>query len=307
MRSLKALRHVHGGKFTIQSGIGPKEKRDYWLIWHSLQSHPVGAVTRSAEIHRSWAMRYHMQERPEWRRSLRVYSLVYVLRGGGVFLGPKGPERPIREGDLLCLFPGVGHVYAPHPGTSWDEINVEFSGPVFDAWTGADLLDPAQPIRHLEPIPYWRRRFHQVVLPLARKRRETTLEDAARLVGLIAEMCGTWKSPARPAGLLWAERARKQLLSLPLDHDLDLVRVARSQGLTEQAYRKKFKRLCGVTPTLFRSRHLVEQACHLLCATDKPIKEIAYALGFGNEFYFMRRFKQITGWPPGEYRRLHPQ
>ena len=302
MRSLKALSHAHGGKLTIQSGRVSGKNRDYWLIMESFHGLPAGGITRSAQIHRSWGMDQHRQENA--RRKLKVYSLIYLTQGGGTFSDDRQKtERPILSGDLLCLFPGIGHVYTPLPGTQWNEINIEFSGPAFDAWVGAGLIDPAEPIRHLEPVASWLKRFHEVVLPLAPKGAAPTLADTGRLIALIAEMCATWQHPQLDTEVEWANRARSQLLTLPARKPLDLVSTAKNFGLGEQAYRKKFKRLCGVTPTTFRSRHLIEQACHHLIGSNLSMKEIAFSLGFGTEFYFSRRFKQITGVSPGEYRR----
>lgn len=306
MSSLKALTHAYGGKLTVQSGINGTETRDYWLIMESFHGLPAGGLTRSAQIHRSWGMAVHRAEN-SFRR-LRVYSLIYLLEGCGTFSTERDPAgRPVRAGDLFCLFPGIGHLYTPDPGTRWNEINVEFQGPAFDAWTGAGLLDPAEPVRHLEPTGYWLKRFHETVLPVAKKGGEPTLADTGRLIALIAEMCSTWTQSQSDAETDWANEARTRLLALPPDKTLDLVKEAKGFGLGEQAYRKKFKRLCGVTPTTFRSRHLIELACHELRGTHRGIKEIAYSLGFRTEFYFFRRFRQITGISPGEYRRRTTQ
>lgn len=302
MRSLKALSHTHGGKLTVQSGRRPGESRDYWLIKESFHGLPAGGITRSAQIHRSWGMEQHRLENV--RRKLKTYSLIYLTKGEGSFSDERRKtEQPIRSGDLLCLFPGIGHVYTPTPGTRWNEINIEFSGPAFDAWIGKGLVDPAEPIRHIEPVSYWLKRFHEVVLPMAPKGTDPILADTGRLIALIAEMCSTWQHTQLDIEVEWSNRARSQLMALPARKPLDLVSEAKSFGLGEQAYRKKFKRLCGVTPSTFRSRHLIEQACHHLIGSNLSIKEIAFSLGFGTEFYFFRRFKQITGVSPGEYRR----
>ncbi len=302
MRPLKALSLAHGGKYTVQSGINPRDKRDYWLIMESFHAPASGGITRSAQIHRSWAMQQQLAE-GIWR-TMSVYSLIYVTEGEGWFRDGRRKEAlPVSTGDVLCLFPGIAHAYGPPPGKRWNEINVEFSGPVFDAWMGAGLLDPAQPVRHLGPARTWLRRFHDVVIPLAKRGAEQTLRDAGRLVALIAEMCATWQTPRLDADVEWAGRARARLLAMPVEADLSLVAEARHFGLGEQAYRKKFKRLCGITPTLFRSRHLVELACHRLISGHESVKTVGLTSGFGSEFYFSRRFKQITGMSPGEYRR----
>ena len=304
--SLKVLSDTHGGKYTVQSGIIQGETRDYWLIMESFHALPTGGITRSAQIHRSWGM--INQHREKTFRRLKVFSLVYLLDGEGFFSDERGKtDEPVRAGDLLCLFPDVGHVYCPLPGTRWNEINIEFSGPAFSAWTGTDLLDPAEPIRRLAPVDYWLGRFHESVLPVAKPGREPALVDTGRLIALISEMCSTWLRPQSDHAMEWIHTARAWLINLPPTVPLNLVKAAKALGLGEQAYRKKFKRLCGVSPTTFRSRNLIEQACHELRGTDRGIKDIAYSLGFRTEFYFFRRFRQITGLSPGEYRRRSTQ
>ncbi len=46
-----------------------------------------------------------------------------------------------------------------------------------------------------------------------------------------------------------------------------------------------------------------ERAIELLCRTEKPIKQVALAVGFADEKSFARAFKEWTGHSPGEYRR----
>ncbi len=45
---------------------------------------------------------------------------------------------------------------------------------------------------------------------------------------------------------------------------------------------------------------------NLLLSTEYPLKAIAQATGFSNEFYFSRCFRDFYGMPPGEYRRKNP-
>ena len=48
------------------------------------------------------------------------------------------------------------------------------------------------------------------------------------------------------------------------------------------------------------------RARNLLLSTEYPLKAIAQATGFSNEFYFSRCFRDFYGMPPGEYRRKNP-
>ena len=45
------------------------------------------------------------------------------------------------------------------------------------------------------------------------------------------------------------------------------------------------------------------RACNLLRTTEMPLKAVAAAVGFSNEFYFNRLFAREYGRPPGEFRR----
>jgi AraC-like DNA-binding protein len=307
MEPLETLCARYGGKFSKQRGSWSDKRRDYWLVFEALHPIAAGYVSRSAQIHNSWGMRWHFVE--EQLRTLACYSLVLITRGSGSYRDVHTREDlEVSAGDLICIFPGQGHAYCPKPGETWDEINIEFVGPAFDCWMGVGLLDPHEPVRHLassgspDKIAYWQQRFYDVVLPLAKSETfEPRLSDTGRMLALITEMCESWQSTSCDVELQWINDAKKALKELPLHTKPDYEELARSFGLGEQAYRKKFKRLSGLTPVEYRSRLQIEAACHLLIS-EKPIKEIGYDLGFGSYYYFSRRFKQLTGMTPGEYR-----
>jgi len=47
-----------------------------------------------------------------------------------------------------------------------------------------------------------------------------------------------------------------------------------------------------------------ERARHALTDGDRSICAIALSNGFSDQAHFTRRFKEVIGVPPGEYRRL---
>jgi AraC-like DNA-binding protein len=300
---LARLSHIHGGNYFVQNGSHGLWPRGYWLIFESMYRMPGGSVFRGSQIHHSWAMQHAMQSRPFQMRKLSHYSLSYMIRGKGRYYDVNHPHGiALSSGDLICMFPGQEHVYAPDPGTRWDEININFTGEVFNSWVGLNLLDPTQPVRHLEPIDHWLNQIHNLVLPLAKPDRKPTITDTGKLVALISQMCEVWQKPMADAQAQWLEQAQQHLRDWPLREPLDLEHLAQYFSITQQTYRKKFKHLSGMTPTNFHARHVIEQACHRLRDTSVPLKQIADELGFGSEYYFSRRFKQIAGMPPGTYR-----
>ncbi len=71
---------------------------------------------------------------------------------------------------------------------------------------------------------------------------------------------------------------------------------SRTSHLVTRLYGMPFRRL------LLNER--LNRARNLLLSTDYPLKAIAQATGFATEFYFNRAFREFSGLPPGEYRKV---
>ena len=286
-------RAIVGGRTSV---------RRYWLLFDSPRAPGPGCLVRSSRIVDSWGMRPRLEQDLSFRRTLDWYGLVYVHRGSGTFYDAHG-SRPVRAGDLICLFPGVPHAYGPDADERWDEINVDFSGPAFAAWQGPGMLDPDEPVRHLKPIGYWLSRFNELVGSVSRAHGIPTLRDTGKLLELIAHMITDWQPAADKSANRWLEEVEVQLDEIPIGREVDFGRIAGSFDLGEQAFRKKFRRLTGITPAQYRAKRLIEQACLILEQSNETSRSIARRLGFESEFYFSRRFKQFVGTSPREYRR----
>lgn len=68
-----------------------------------------------------------------------------------------------------------------------------------------------------------------------------------------------------------------------------------------------FKEITGTSPVQYLISCRVEHACSLLLETTNPILDISMDCGFENVSYFIRKFKQLKGCTPREYRSLHKE
>src|SRR5690606_30265085 len=101
--------------------------------------------------------------RPDFR-VFGQYAVVYVHAGEGRYVDESGLDRAIVPGDLIYVFPTLGHRYGPLEGATWEELFLVFDGPVCRLWQEAGLLDPRRPVGHLTPIGHWRRRWESVLV-----------------------------------------------------------------------------------------------------------------------------------------------
>ena len=74
-------------------------------------------------------------------------------------------------------------------------------------------------------------------------------------------------------------------------------------GMTESSFSRYFRRATGNTFTDFVNRLRINKACQLLMETDRYITNVCYDVGFNNVANFNRRFLQVKGMTPKEFRR----
>ncbi len=100
------------------------------------------------------------------------------------------------------------------------------------------------------------------------------------------------------------EIARAQsLLDAAEFHFTDMEELARKCGLSRSVFFRKFREQTGTSPQHYRERRILRQAASLLETTDLTLAEIAVRTGFSDLYYFSRRFKNIYGISPGQYRQ----
>ena len=74
-------------------------------------------------------------------------------------------------------------------------------------------------------------------------------------------------------------------------------------GMSESRFSRFFKRATGNTFVDFVNRVRINRACQLLMESERTITHICYDVGFNNVANFNRRFLEIKGMTPSEFRR----
>jgi len=88
-----------------------------------------------------------------------------------------------------------------------------------------------------------------------------------------------------------------------LNEPLRISTLAAVTGVSPSHFFSLFKSATGFTPIAFFTGLRIQRACELLRDPQLSIKEAADLIGYGDQFYFTRVFKQVIGIPPSEYRR----
>lgn len=249
---------------------------------------PLGGITLAGTIRNS----------PGWgHRRFRVlgsFALVLVVDGGGLYQDANGLKLEVATGDMLFLFPELGHWYSPRAKGRWSEIYAVFEGPIFETLRTAGILRTSTPKTHLDDLYETNRRL-RTILEMA---GEAQSRAVAHLAAFLTELLAETPELSRESGLA---RARA-LLDANLDSEPDWQAVAAESGWAYETFRKRFGEAYGLSPARYRFQRRIEAAKSLLRDTRLANKEIAAMLGFADEFHFSKRFKQAEGRSPRHYR-----
>ena len=85
--------------------------------------------------------------------------------------------------------------------------------------------------------------------------------------------------------------------------EIELDDIARESGLSRPHFYRLFRSQTGVTPNLYLNTLLMERALDALVATESPIADIGFDLGFSSQSGFTRFFAGNVGMAPTDYRR----
>lgn len=233
-------------------------------------------------------------------RTLQAYQFALISSGAGQLDAAPDLDTTHRvtAGDVLLLYPGVWHRFAPDPTTGWCEHWIELTGSALDRVMEDGFFPVARPI--------WKG-GHSAAGIFAEIHRLATSDPlgnqpALSTLGLrlLAEFCQSRKEPSRGRSRL-VERARRALIEAP--HSARLYEaIAVDLGVSYSTLRRLFREETGMSMKSFHDEVRIRRACELLRSSDQTIKEVAGHLGFNSTFHFSAQFRKATGLPPSVWR-----
>ncbi|WP_309396331.1 AraC family transcriptional regulator [Cerasicoccus maritimus] len=79
--------------------------------------------------------------------------------------------------------------------------------------------------------------------------------------------------------------------------------LATECGYSADYFTRVFKKIMHCSPQRYQVYARINKACLLLRDSDLLIKQIALQLGYCNEYFFSRQFKEVIGRSPSDYRK----
>ncbi|WP_409340865.1 ABC transporter substrate-binding protein [Paenibacillus sp. MBLB4367] len=87
-------------------------------------------------------------------------------------------------------------------------------------------------------------------------------------------------------------------------HNITVKQLAQLASVSQWQYTPIFQELTGKKPLDYLTELRINRSKELLLNSSEPLREIAKQVGFTDEYYYNRRFRQTTGTTPKQYARL---
>ena len=109
-------------------------------------------------------------------------------------------------------------------------------------------------------------------------------------------------------GLLkWRLEKVRRYVDANLGETIGLADMAAAAGLSRMHFAAQFRAATGVRPHDYLVDRRIDRACELLSATDMPIAEVAFSVGFQTQSHFTTVFKRRVRETPFRWRRSRMQ
>ncbi|MDR3709634.1 MAG: AraC family transcriptional regulator [Capsulimonadaceae bacterium] len=251
------------------------------ILFHGSGECPLGTISLIMSVQNAPGV---MPRRP--MRIYGHYAAVYITRGSGWYSDANGCEHVVREGDIIFVFPELGHIYTPDSGTTWDEVYTVFDGPAFELLRSVGLLDSSRPIRRGLEAQVWIDRLTTIANSSHDDTAVARTRQTIQLLELLTEVLAV-DDPSGPRDEVpphWASLACG-VLATNLGQSCTVDELARKMNMSADSFRRRFRADVGVSPIEYRQRKRIELACLLLTSTSMTHAQIAQRLGFSDEYH----------------------
>jgi AraC-like DNA-binding protein len=236
-------------------------------------------------------------------RALPQFHIIYITKGKGIFEA-EGKTHTVSPGSVFFLLPGVKHRYKPVFEAGWHEYWVGFQGKNFSKLQEEGILSREHTFSEIGLHDSMIAAFNMIIDEVKAQAPLFQLKACAGIFSLIAEILTRNRRKDQINNYQKIVEKAKYLMEENIFSAINLSNISRQIGLSTSRFTEIFKTYTSMTPYQYYIQLKIRKAADLLEQKDASIKEVAYSLGFEDQYYFSRFFKKKTGVAPSSWRKL---
>jgi AraC-like DNA-binding protein len=267
----------------------------------SASSHPLLYPLMPTDIGWYPQARYHYCAR---ETGAPEHILILCAAGSGWYEFNR-QMRPLQAGEALFLPRSQAHIYGASESDPWSIHWVHFVGSSADYLVNQllngihTLKVDAEAMRHLDQL--FRQCYDLFLGGFVLHRLIYVSQILHHILGCLVFHNRAF-SPTQRTSRFHNLDATLAYLQDNLDQPLTLREMADHAELSVSHFSHLFREQTGYSPMDYFIHLKIQHACTLLTLTRKTIREISFAIGYDDPYYFSRIFKKVMGLSPRAYR-----
>ncbi len=238
----------------------------------------------------------------KWGPGVRdVYGLHYIVSGQGV-LETRNRAYRLHAGEGFIIFPDNEVYYYPDQDDPWEYLWIEFSGDEAQQLLSMTELTPDRPVVPAAPINLGSL-YVRIENPITQPYEQ--LRADAKLYLLLSYYMEYYPRATERDGTDYVSLAQAYIERNYWKSTLTVMDIVSAVNIDRSHLFRLFKEATGMSVSAYLSAYRMRRACELLQTSGLSIKSIAYSVGYKDQLYFSKRFKEATSHTPSEYATLH--
>jgi len=236
-------------------------------------------------------------------RVLPEFQMVYISSGEGIF-DSGGVTYQVKPGSLLLVLPGIKHSYKPLQETGWHEYWVGFKGAYFSGLIEAGRFSPEQVFFEVGLYDSILSIFNLIFDEVRTQRPLYQMKACAAILSLVAEVLARERRSDQPNFYQQIVEKAKYFMESNIFSAINLSAISDQLGISTSRLNEIFKTYTSMTPYQYYIHIKIHRAEGLLEQEGSQVKEVAYKMGFDDQYYFSRLFKNKTGVSPSDWNKF---
>ncbi len=228
----------------------------------------------------------------------QMYSVLYYIKKGKGYLSCEGKTIPLEEGNCYFIPAGTRFSYWCDEGEEIEKVFFHFS------LISATHFDLFNQIHEAYSVPLLEIDAEGIFDSYGKDRYWNMMNVKVilyRTISYFVEKTGLNQKPVR----IYSDTVEKIMhyIQQNLSVQLKTEKIAKKLFISESKIRKLFKVETGMTVGDYIDELIFLNARRMLMKKGISLWDISTKLGFCDQFYFSRRFKEKFGITPSQYRK----
>ncbi|MDD6302704.1 MAG: AraC family transcriptional regulator [Bacillales bacterium] len=235
------------------------------------------------------------------------YLLHFVLDGQGYLFTPSGQTIFVQKDDCFLIEPNSHIRYRPNSDNPWSYIWLELNGDLTKKLCEAIGYRNNNMVLHLDNMEIIADHFADLFndnMSLINQNAEA-LRIQSILFDVFSIIINEKQFDFQNHSISHKEQQTKQILDYLnanyTSSDISVSKVSEHFYFNPAYLTRIFKEATGLPPMKYIIMLRMRRAVELLSTKNFSISQIAYALGYKNQFYFSKEFKKYYGVQPSKY------